>query len=312
MRDWSGHSLRPTCWRERGAVVLLAAATLLAVSVFATSGALIAGREIVLAYVAPGLAPSDQRLALRVTLAVVWGLMAAMAGFAPLSSAVFGALAVPLSVQLLPAFLGLAFLPWISRSAVLTGLVIGALLVFFTEPPGLILFEGLFLDLPWGRWPLTIHSAAWGLAFNAGFVLLSAIFTRKGAERDRRDRLHAEFAARWRTDWGGRAGRAAKWSLTLIWAFLAIGPGAILGNTFFSQPIFTEAEAALGLPSLWVWALLSWLIGVILVWWIAVPTGLGRTTTEGLRRLDLSPPGDPLAEAMPGWIASGLARVTNR
>ena len=40
-----------------------------------------------------------------------------------------------------------------------------------------------------------------------------------------RDRLHDEFAARWAADFGGRAGRAAKWSLTLIWAFLAVGPG---------------------------------------------------------------------------------------
>ena len=97
-------------------------------------------------------------------------------------------------------------------------------------------------------------------------VLLVAIFTRKDAERAHRDRLHDEFEANWKTDFGSGAARGAKWSLTLIWAFLAIGPGAILGNTFFSQPIFTEGSAALGAPSLLVWQMPFYLIGVPLVW----------------------------------------------
>jgi hypothetical protein len=79
-----------------------------------------------------------------------------------------------------------------------------------TEPPGLILFEGLFLDLPWGRWPMTIHSAGWGLVLNLSAVLLVAIFTRKGTERLHRDRLHDEFAAQAPVDFGGRGARGGK------------------------------------------------------------------------------------------------------
>jgi solute:Na+ symporter, SSS family len=234
-----------------------------------------------------------------------------LAAFAPLLATIFASIAVPLSAQLLPALLGLAFVPWISRSAILAGLILGGLIVLFTEPPGLILFEGLFLDLPWGRWPLTIHSAAWGLAFNLGAVLLVSIFTRRGAQRDHRDRLHAEFTARWKTDFGGPAARGAKWSLSLIWAFLAIGPGAILGNIFFSQPIFSSSEAVLGIPSLWVWQMLFWLIGVLLVWWIAYRCRLGITTAEGLRRIDLGAQASGFGRRRaPSWIASSLARLT--
>lgn len=288
------------------ALVLLLAG-LMATGFFVTSGTLLVVRDLVLPFILPGLSPRDARLSARIALAVAFLLVAALATFSPLGAAVFGSLALPLSAQLLPALLGLAFLRWVSRSAVLTGLILGSLAVFLTEPPGLILFEGLFLDLPWGRWPMTIHSAGWGLALNLGAVLLVSIFTRKGAERTQRDRLHDEFAAQARVDFGGRGARGAKWSLTLIWAFLALGPGAILGNTFFSQPIFTAGEAALGLPSLWAWQLFFWLLGVPLVWWLAYRCGLGLTADTGLRarRRDGAEP-----RRAPGWIAASLARVT--
>ena len=284
-----------------------------AVAFFTTSGALMITRELVLPLILPGLSARNARLTARIALALCFWLVATLAAFAPLLSAILASLALPLAVQLLPAVLGLAFVPWISRSAVLVGLILGALVVFFTEPPGLILFEGLWLDLPWGRWPLTVHSAAWGLACNIAAVLLVAIFTRAGPERLDRDRLHTEFAANRQIGSGGGAGRGAKGSLTLIWAFLAIGPGAILGNTFFSQPVFTQGEAALGLPSLWVWQILFWLIGVLLVWWLAYPSRLGITEPHGLRPLTpFDVPGLIGDPSTPGWIAAGLARVAGR
>lgn len=280
---------------------------LLAVLFFTVSGTLLAVREVVLPFILPGLPPPQDRLCARVALAVAFFLMASLATFSPLSAAVFGSLALPLSAQMLPALLGLAFLRWISRGAVITGLIVGWLAVFFTEPPGLMLFEGLFLDLPWGRWPMTVHSAGWGLALNLAAVLLVSIFTHGGEERAHRDRLHDAFAAHGRTDFGGRAARGAKWSLTLIWAFLALGPGAILGNTFFSQPVFTTGEAALGLPSLWVWQLLFWPPGVMLVWWLAYGNRLGVTGETTIRPIALDE-----TQNRPGWIATGLARVTGR
>lgn len=291
-----------------GLILLAVLGAQLAISLFVNAGALLVTQDLVLPFILPGLAPQARRLTARIALAVAYALVALLATFAPLSSAVFAGLALPLAVQLLPAVLGLCFVRWISRSAVLTGLILGGLMVCFTEAFGLILVEGLFVQLPWGRWPLTVHSAAWGLALNVAAVLLVSIFTRRGAERDHRDRLHDEFAARWVVDFGGKAARAAKWSLTLIWAFLALGPGAILGNTFFSQPIFTQSDAALGVPSLWVWQLLFWLIGVPLVWWLAYRARLGVTSETGLRRVDLG--GGAQAQEAPRWIASGLARLT--
>lgn len=296
-----------------GFAFMLVLAVQIAVLAFTGGGALLFARELVLPYMLPGMSEGGNRLAGRITVAVAFLLLAFLAAFLPLPSALLGSIALPLSLQLVPAFLGLAFVRWISRSAVITGLIIGGLFVLFTEPPGLVLFEGLFLDLPWGRWPLTIHSALWGLVLNVAAVLLVSIFTRSGEERAHRERLHDEFSARWKVDFGGKGARGAKWSLTLIWAFLALGPGAILGNTFFSQPIFTEGTAALGLPSLWVWQLLFWLIGVPLVWWLGEPTRLGETSEDGLRAIRYAPPEDGSGgRTAPHWIAASIARVTER
>lgn len=287
-------------------VVMLLVAALLAVSFFVTGGAILVTRELVIRYLFPTLPESRQRFAARVAIGFAFFLVAFMASFLPLASAILASVALPLSVQLLPAVLGLTFFRWVSRGAVLAGMTLGMLIVFFTEPAGLILFEGLFVDLPWGRWPLTIHSAAWGLAFNLLIVLLASAVTLRAPDAFRRGRLHdALFQAT------GLAvgGRGLLWALMLLWSFLAYGPGAVLGNTFFSHPIFTEAEASLGIPSLWVWQILFWLLGVVLVWWLAFRIGLGRTSDEGIKVIELEP---DRRSRPPDWLAAGLSRVNGR
>jgi SSS family solute:Na+ symporter len=292
--------------------VMLLVMLLVAVAFFAASGASVATIELLDRYVVPDLTPRGERLAARVSLAIIYAAIVLLAAFLPALATVLSTLALPLSAQLFAAYLGLCWLRWMSRSAVLVGLAFGILFVVFTEPPGLIVFDGLFVQLPWGRWPLTIHSAAWGLAINVGASLLVAIFTRQDAEREHRNVLHGSFLRDHRIDFGGRAARSAKWSLTLLWVFLALGPGAILGNSFFAHPVFTEADIALGVPSLWVWQAFFWIIGVLLVWWLAYRSRL--STVEGtfrpheLRHL-LQVPG---TRRQLRWIALLVTRLTAR
>ena len=257
--------------------VMLLVMLLVAVAFFAASGASVATIELLDRYIVPDLTPRGERLAARVSLAIIYAAIVLLAAFLPALATVLSTLALPLSAQLFAAYLGLCWLRWMSRSAVLVGLAFGILFVVFTEPPGLIVFDGLFVQLPWGRWPLTIHSAAWGLAINVGASLLVAIFTRQDAEREHRNVLHGSFQRDHRIAFGGRAARSAKWSLTLLWVFLALGPGAILGNSFFAHPVFTEADIALGVPSLWVWQAFFWIIGVLLVWWLAYRSRLSAS-----------------------------------
>ena len=293
--------------------VALTASLQITVAFFAASGAHIVTLDLVARYALPTLTAEGRRLAARITLAVTYAALCLLASAAPLPATLLGTVTLSLSAQLLPAFLGLCWVPWISRSAVLSGLVIGILLVVFTEPPGLILFEGLFIDVPWGRWPLTIHSALWGLIANVAACLLISIFTRGGPELAHREILHRAFAASFAADFGSPAARTAKWSLALLWAFMAIGPGAILGNDFFSRPIFTDGDAALGVPSLWVWQVVFWFLGVLLIWWLAYPTKMAILDTPVTHTIDLAPPVGPLERSqVPGWIALLLDRLTLR
>ena len=294
-------------------VLMLLSALLLGLAYFAVSGANIFTKEVVNRYLLPGTSGTTNRLSSRIVLAVTFALIVIISGFAPALGSAFAPLAAGISVQLFMAYLGLCWMPWLSRSAVLVGMCFGALVVFFTEAPGLILFDWFFVPLPWGRWPLTVHSAAWGLMVNVSICLLIAIFNRKGAERAHRDQLHDIFARDHKTDFGGRGAQGAKWSLTLIWAFLAIGPGAVLGNTFFSKPFFSGADLKLGMPSLWVWEIFFWVVGVFLVWWLAYRTELSVISTEHLRPGELAEDPRLLTKArQPKWLRQLVDRLSSR
>lgn len=288
------------------AVLLGLIGGLVAVHFFVTGGTILIVRELLLTYLFPDFSPTAQRLTARIALGVAFFGVALMASFMPLISAILASVALPLAVQLLPALLGLTILRWVSRGAILAGLTLGMLIVVFTEPLGLILFEGLFVELPWGRWPLTIHSAAWGLVFNLVLVFLSAAVTLRSADRFERDRLHdALYQAT-----GVQVGdRGLFWAMMLVWGWLACGPGAVLGNTFFSDPIFTQQPATLGIPSLWVWQILFWLFGVVLVWWLAYRVGLGQMSTDRIKPIRL---GNAPSGRTPDWLAAGLARIRVR
>lgn len=294
-------------------IVLLVAASQIAVAFFAGSGASICTLELTSRYIVPGMDQRTTRFAARVTLALVYGAVAIAASYAPLGATIFSSLTLSLSVQLLPAVLGLCWVRWISRSGVLTGLIVGGLFVVFTESFGLVLFERLFIDLPWGRWPLSVHSAGWGLIPNFAACLLVSLFTRSGAERDRRDRLHDAFEKSQPARNGNPAATTAKWSLTLLWAFFALGPGAILGNKFFSEPIFAGTVVAPGVPSLLIWQVLFWFVGVFIVWWLAYQGRLSVIDQLPRHQINLVPDVNPLFEpTTTPWIARLLDRVTGR
>ena len=127
----------------------------------------------------------------------------------------------------------------------------------------------LGLELPWGRWPWTIHSAAWGMAANLAAVLIISAITNRNAfgeeAREARDFLHGTL----RTSRRSHGLRSTAWSAALIWLFLALGPGLIFGNAAFGKAGAEGASWLVGMPSLWAWALASWVTGIGLVWFLS-------------------------------------------
>ena len=286
-----------------GLLLLHVIGPLLLVSFFVTGGVILLIRDLVALYLFPRLSADQKRFSARLGLGLTFFVVAMLSSFAPFICAIISTVVLPLSVQTIPAILGITFFRWISGGAVLAGFALGSLIVLFTEPLGLLLFESLFVELPWGRWPLTIHSAVWGLLFNLVFVLLISALTITSGNWLQRDQVHEAIGV------NGLQSVMTKgllWSLFLTWGFLAYGPGAILGNTFFTKPIFTQVEARLGIPSIWVWQILFWLLGLLMIWWLAFKIGFGRNSSTGLKRFKYL---EVEERQTPGWMESALNRV---
>ena len=296
------------------AFVLLVLISLQLVVMFSVlSGANIFVDEIIQRYVLPDLTERGRRLGARITLAIVLFLVALWANIGPEYAYVLNSVTFSLSAQFVPAIIGLCWIPWIARPGVLAGLVLGIIMVIFTEPLGIILFEQMFIDLPWGRWPWTIHSAGWGLFFNVLTCLIISGFRHRDNDHENRHRLHDVFRSEYPADAGGRRVVTAIWSLTFIWMFFAIGPGAVIGNDFFIYPIFTGERSLIDIPSIWAWQILGWLIGILLLWWIAYGAKTAVGEIRYIHKLTFDNTFDSSRNPMqnhnaPSWIKRFLSR----
>lgn len=201
---------------------------------------------------------------------VVIGLLVLASGLmqtlTPVTLSMLASLALPLSFQMWTPLLGMTWLRWFTRPAVVTGVGFGIAGVLLTEPFGIAILSAFGLELPWGRAPWTINSAAWGMIANLAITMLVSAFTQRrpfGEEaQEARRFLHGILRPTSRV----RSLRSTAWSVSLAWLFFAVGPGLVLGNFAFNKP---NGGWALGMPSLWGWALIFWVAGLGLVWFLS-------------------------------------------
>ena len=170
-----------------------------------------------------------------------------------------GGLAVSYGFQMWPALLGICYIRWFTRQGVVWGLIAGLLAVTFTY------ITELGDLLSFGRYPLTIHSAGWGILFNLGTTILISAFTqpRESTAITHRDSYHAFLRQHSGLAPERRKWKKPVWILTVIWFLGAIGPFAVLGNE--SNP----ANWSFGIPTLWVWQIAWWIIGCIMMYLLA-------------------------------------------
>lgn len=184
----------------------------------------------------------------------------------PVTLSVLGALALPLAVQLWTPLLGITWVRWITRPAAITGVGFGIAGVLLTEPFGHAVLSFFGLDLPWGRWPWTLHSAIWGMVPNLCVTLLISLFTQRlrfsDEATDVRKLVHVTLQPSARA----RSLKTTAWSVALAWLFLAAGPGLVFGNAAF---VNAEGVWVMGIPSLWAWGMFFWAAGLGMVWFLS-------------------------------------------
>ena len=77
-----------------------------------------------------------------------------------------GGLAVAYGFQMYPALIGLCYYKKFTTNGVVAGLIVGLIAVTLTDK------TAAWFGVPWGAYPMTIHSAGWGILFNLLTVFL--------------------------------------------------------------------------------------------------------------------------------------------
>ena len=137
-----------------------------------------------------------------------------------------GGLAVAYGFQMYPALFGNLYCKWISKSGVTMGLIAGLLAVTLTDKMSSI------FSLPWGAYPLTIHSAGWGIFFNIIFTGFGSYFfpdsDQKKLDKEKRHAFLSEVAG---VPESKKKLVPLAYCLVIFWFLFGFGPFAMIGNT---------------------------------------------------------------------------------
>jgi Na+/proline symporter len=175
-----------------------------------------------------------------------------------------GGLAVAYGFQMWPSLIAICYWPWLTRTGINVGLIAGIIAVTMTETIG----TKWFGITAWGRWPWTMHSAAWGIYFNLGFAVIISMFTQNKEELEHKQTFHNFLNEHAGLPPAKKKMVPVAWIVTIIWFIFAIGPGAVIGNTIFGNPN-DAATWVFGMPSIWAWQILWWALGVCMMWFLA-------------------------------------------
>ena len=182
-----------------------------------------------------------------------------------------GGLAVAYGFQMYPALFGNLYCKWISKTGVTMGLIAGLLAVTLTDK-----MSSLF-PLPWGAYPLTIHSAGWGIFFNIIFTGFGSYFfpdsDQKKLDKEKRHAFLSEVAG---IPESKKKLVPLAYCLVIFWFLVGFGPFAMIGNTLFSDPNIPATWAPFNLPSIWIWQLVFLFFGIFVMWFLAFYLGFSQ------------------------------------
>ena len=226
-------------------------------------------RDIYTKYVSPGASDKTQKMYGRIFVVMVAGAALIVAANATQAIVMLGGLAVAYGFQMFPALIGLCYYKGFTTRGVVFGLIAGLIAVTLTDK------TSAWFGVPWGAYPLTIHSAGWGILFN---LLTAFSISFLSGEPEAMKLAKAKRHTFLQSVTGMTPERKKKvklaWGLTLVWFLVGFGPFATIGNDIFSSPNAPGLWAPFGLPSLWVWQLFFLGYGIFVMWFLAFHMGL--------------------------------------
>ena len=248
-------------------VCALAAMQSTGAAYMSTAGGMIT-RDIIKRFVIPDASHNIQKILGRIGVGVI--VLAALVVATTSSDALvlLGGLAVAYGFQMWPSLIAICWWPFLTKEGVTLGLIAGLVAVTFTESIGASIFGALGMDAPWGRWPLTIHSAGWGIFFNLGIAIIVSCFTQNKGDMDHKMKFHNFLKDHSSLSPEKKRLVPTAIIITLLWFFFGIGPGAVIGNWIFGSPL-DPTTWIFGIPSIWAWQILFWILGVYMMWMLA-------------------------------------------
>jgi hypothetical protein len=257
-------------------VCALAAMQSTGAAYMSTAGGMLT-RDILKRFIMPNATHAQQKLAGRVGVLLIVLLALLFATLNNDALVLAGGLAVAYGFQMWPALIAVCWWPYLTRQGITVGLIAGLIAVTLTESIGA-------QYMPWGRWPMTLHSAFWGIFFNFGLAIIISAMTQNDQEREHRMTFHNFLREHAGLPEDKKKLVPIAWIITLGWFFFGIGPGAVIGNTIFGSPN-DSTTWMFGMPSIWAWQLLWWALGVGMMWFLAYKMALSTVPSKEVEAL---------------------------
>ena len=248
-------------------VCALAAMQSTGAAYMSTAGGMLT-RDILKRYLMPNATHGQQKLGGRVGVVIIVLSALVVASTATDALVLLGGLAVAYGFQMWPALIAVCWWPFLTRQGIVVGLIAGLIAVTMTENIGAQVFALFGIEPYWGRWPLTIHSAGWGIIFNFGLAIIISALTQNKDALEHRMTFHNFLREHASLSGSKRSLIPLAWIITLVWFIFGIGPGAVIGNWVFGNPN-DPSTWLFGMPSIWAWQLLWWVVGVFMMWLLA-------------------------------------------
>ena len=228
-------------------------------------------RDIYAKYISPDASDSNQKNIGRLFVVMVAGAALIVAANSSQAIVMLGGLAVAYGFQMYPALIGICYYKGFTTKGVVYGLIVGLIAVTLTDK------TSAWFGVPWGAYPLTIHSAGWGIFFNLLTTFsVSKFFVESNAEKEMKEKKHQLLQAVTGLNTERKKKVKLAWALTLFWFLVGFGPFATIGNDLFSNPNSPSLWAPFGLPSLWVWQLVFLGYGIFVMWFLAFYMGMSE------------------------------------
>lgn len=265
------------------AVCALAAMQSTGAAYMSTAGGMLT-RDLYKRFLNPTATHTTQKLFGRLGVAFIVVSALLVATYSRDALVLLGGLAVAFGFQMWVPLVAVCYVPWITRAGATWGLAAGLIAVVMTDSFGQTI-AGAWGGVPWGRWPWTIHSAGWGIAFNILTCIVVSMFTQDERQRAHRGTYHAFLAEHASLSARKRNMVPVAWVVTVAWFFFGIGPGCVLGNWVFGAPDAGVSGWTFGMPSIWAWQILFWVLGVAMMWFLAYYMEMSTVPTKEVESL---------------------------